>query len=178
MRRFLLGAVLVVCGCEEGSGEDNGEGSTGAAEGGSSGEGGVDAAMVQAMADGYSGFEKINADAVSSAHGNAAMVNWYVPSDIAAMFRTIDPDAPAEISFSEGALIVKEHLDGDGAADGYTMMYKGPPGTNAEANDWWFGRVDGAGELRDQGAVGFCMNCHSSVATSDWLYGVPADNQS
>jgi hypothetical protein len=58
------------------------------------------------------------------------------------------------------------------------MMYKGPAGTNADANDWWFGRVDGFGVLQDSGAVGFCMTCHAAVATSDYLYGVPADNQS
>jgi hypothetical protein len=155
----------------------DGEGSSEAMDGSSSGGGGIDADAIKMMADGYTGFEQINAMASSSQHGNASTVNWWVPSEFAAMYRMVDPAAPAAIAFPEGTLVVKEHLDDADAPDGYTMMYKGPAGSNAEANDWWFARVGADGELKENGAVGFCMACHSAVQQSDFIYGVPLDNR-
>jgi hypothetical protein len=186
-----MAVVLVFhlgCGEDEpGSGDSGGEtmapttgGETSAesSEGGSSSGGDeIDADAIKMMADGYTGFEKINATASASQHGNAATVNFWVPSEFAAMYRMVDPAAPAAIAFPEGTLVVKEHLDDTDTAAGYTMMYKGPAGTNAEASDWWFARVGADGELKENGAVGFCIACHTGAQESDFIYGVPLDNR-
>ena len=94
------------------------------------------------------------------------------------MYKTIDPDNPSEITLPEGMLVVKEHLDAEGQPSGYTMMYKGPPGTNADTEDWWFARVGADGNLKESGAPGFCVGCHSVAEETDWLFGVPLDNRS
>ena len=171
MKRLIITAFLLHSGCDDGGteGED--------ASSGDSGSDAVDPVEVQAMADGYAAFERINATPTASQHGNASTVNWWVPAEYSTMYRTLDPDAVAAATFPEGALVVKEHLDEEGAPDGYTMMFKGPPGTNDEANEWWFARVTPDGALAENGAVGFCMNCHRAVEQSDWLYGVPLDNR-
>ena len=154
------------------------EESTAAAEGSSSsGGGGIDADAIKEMADDWMNFERINVDPENSAHGNAAMVNWYVPSEYAEMFRMLDPENPTSVVAEEGTLLVKEHLNADGESSGYTFMYKGPEGTDPDANDWFWGRVAANGNLAQSGSVGFCINCHAQVEASDYMFGVSPDNQ-
>lgn len=118
---------------------------------------------------------KINVDPFPSAHGLADTVNVHVDAGAADLYRTIDPEAPAELDFPEGTLVVKEHLNTEGAYDGFLMMYQGPEGYDPDNRDWFFARIDGTGATRETGAVGFCIGCH--VPSPSFLFGVPADNQ-
>ena len=119
--------------------------------------------------------EKINIDAFGSAHGLADTVNVFINSEAADLYRSIDFDAPTDVGFPEGTLIVKEHLNAEGAEDGFLMMYRGPEGYLPDAGGWFWARIDGTGATRETGAVGFCISCHMPV--EGWVFGVPADNQ-
>lgn len=118
---------------------------------------------------------KINVDAFGSMHGLADTVNVFVSPDIAQLYRGIDPDAPAEVAFPEGALIVKEHLDAEGAFAGFTMMYRGPDGYDPLSDSWFWALVDADGVTQQSGAIGLCIGCHEPA--SSFVFGVPADNQ-
>ncbi|MEM7151348.1 MAG: cytochrome P460 family protein [Myxococcota bacterium] len=119
--------------------------------------------------------EKINVDSFASAHGLADTVNVYINSEAADLYRSIDTEAVVDVGFPEGTLIVKEHLNGEGAEDGFLMMYRGPEGYLPDAGGWFWARIDGTGATRETGAVGFCISCHMPV--DGWVFGVPADNQ-
>lgn len=118
---------------------------------------------------------QINTDPFPSQHGLAAAVNVFVDPANADLYRTLDPAAPAELDFPEGALIVKEHLDADGNADGYLLMYQGPDDYAPAAHDWFWARVDGTGTTQETGEVGFCISCHAQAPGH--IIGVATDNQ-
>lgn len=118
---------------------------------------------------------QINADPFPSQHGLAATVNVFVDPANADLYRMLDPAAPAELDFPEGALVVKEHLDADGNPDGFLMMYQGPDGYDPDAHDWFWARVDGTGATKETGAVGFCIDCHAQAPGH--IIGVAMDNR-
>lgn len=119
--------------------------------------------------------EQINDQPFSSQHGLASAVNVFVDAANAELYRTLDPSAPADIDFPEGALIVKEHLDADGAPDGFLLMYQGPDGYDPDASDWFWARIDGAGATQETGSVTFCIDCHSQAPAH--ILGVATDNR-
>jgi hypothetical protein len=166
------GPSLVAC---DGGGDGDSETGTDTSD---TGEPSVDADAVAAAAVDYPSFERINATAAASQHGLADTVNIWVPSEHAAMYRTIDPGDPnATASFPPGTLIVKEHLDDVAEPLGMTIMFKGPAGYDAAHGDWWFGNASIDGVLNDQGAVGYCITCHEPRADADWLFGVAPELQ-
>jgi hypothetical protein len=103
-------------------------------------------------------------------------VQFYVQPAIEELYLSLDPDAGGDATFSEGALLVKENLDADGNPSGYFAMYKAFAGYDPDGNDWYWLRVDAAGEVADSGKIALCKGCHGG-ATSDFVWGVPADNR-
>lgn len=179
---LLVSSVLLpLAGCPvDDDGDDGGDdagASTGMADDGSTGEAALfdEAEVIAAAADYETSLTKINAEPFASQHGLAATVNVYVSSDVADLYRGIDPDAPAEVAVPEGTLVVKEHLDGDGAFAGFTMMYRGPDGYDAAGGDWFWALVNAEGATQLSGSLGSCIGCHQPA--SSFLFGVPADNQ-
>lgn len=160
---------------------DDSAASSGAAEGSESSTGadlGFDETAVLELAAGYAtDLEQINATPFGSQHGLADTVNVFITPEHAAAFETLDPAAPSLVEFVEGTLIVKEHLDGDGAYDGYLLMYKAPEGYNPDAADWYWARVAANGNTPNTGTVGFCINCHAQVADTGYVFGVETDNR-
>lgn len=142
------------------------------------GEPAVDEDAVRAAADDFANMTRVSDEPVASAHALADTVIFYAANDVADLYLTIDPEAPTEVTFPEGALLVKENLDADGNSDGYFAMYKAFEGYDPEGNDWYWLRVDGAGAVGNAGTVGFCKDCHGGGAgVSDFVYGVPLDNR-
>ncbi|KIG13446.1 hypothetical protein DB30_08073 [Enhygromyxa salina] len=178
MLALCCGLSLAACD-GSGDGETAGEAETGTeTEAGETGEPSVDAEAVAAAAIDYGSFEQINAVAAASQHGLADTVNIWVPSEYAGMYRSVDPGDPnATASFPAGALIVKEHLNANAEPVGLTIMFKGPAGYDAEHGDWWWANASLDGELNDQGAVGYCIGCHTPRADADWVFGVAPDLQ-
>ncbi len=122
-------------------------------------------------------FIKVNATPEPGTHGDAATINYYSAPENEQLFRTIDPTLTTQsVSFIEGAMFLKEHLDLDGQVIGFTVMRKARPGYNPDANDWWWARVSGS-SVTHQGQVGFCADCHVMVDNTDYVYGVPLDNR-
>ena len=143
------------------------------------GPGEVDEAAIKAMADDFANLTQVSDVPTPSAHALADTVTFYVADDITELYLSIDPEDPTEVTFPEGALIVKENLDEAGASDGYFAMYKGPEGYDPEGNDWYWLRVDAAGAVGNSGTVGFCKDCHGggTAVVSDFVFGVPLDNR-
>lgn len=186
----------VACG-DDGAGQDEGAepstGSPGTADSGAADSGTADSgaadsstgaapfdeAEVIALGGMYtSELVKINVDPFGSAHGLADTVNVYVNAEAEAAFRSLDPQAPAEVDLPEGTLIVKEHLDDEQVYDGYLMMYRGPDGYAPQTGDWFWARIDASGTAQETGPSGrvdFCINCH--VPAPSFVFGVEADNQ-
>lgn len=115
----------------------------------------------------------------ASQHALADTVTFYVANNVLDLYLTVEQDAPAEVAFPEGALLVKENLDQSGASDGFFAMYKGPEGYDPSGNDWYWLRVDAEGAVGNSGQVGFCKDCRSGgpAAVSDYVFGVPLDNR-
>ena len=122
-------------------------------------------------------FTKINAMDFPSQHGLAATVNVWVSPEAVAAYDALDPANPSAPAIPEGGIVLKEHLNTEGAKDGYLMMVKGPADYAPEASSWWWARVDGTGATQETGQVGFCLGCHNTVADQGHLYGVPLDNR-
>ena len=123
-------------------------------------------------------FVQVNVTPLPGTHGDADTINYFSAPENEQLFRTIDPTMTTQsVSFIEGAMFLKEHLDPNGAVIGFTVMRKAKPGYNPEANDWWWARVSGD-NVTHQGKVGFCVDCHVMVDNTDYVYGVPLDNRS
>lgn len=175
----LVALAAPACADDGGSGDgDTGTSATGASDGAdeSTGQAPFDEAEVIQQAGQYAtALVQINDTPFASQHGLADTVNVFVDAANADLYRTLDPAAPADIDFPEGALVVKEHLDADGNPDGYLMMYQGPDGYAPDANDWFWARVDGTGATKETGAVGFCISCHAQAPAH--IIGVATDNR-
>jgi hypothetical protein len=81
--------------------------------------------------------------------------------------------SPAPIKFPEGTIIVKEKRKAGGGSDPelLTVMLKRSKGFNAETGDWDFAVLDGkAAAVQAQGKLENCMQCHKTVASSDYVF--------
>lgn len=182
LHRAVFPALVLLLGCP---GDDTGggavaDGSTGAATGAAQDSTGEPAAFdedeVIARAGMYATeLVQINEVPFASQHGLADTVNVFIDQEAAELYRSLDPEAPADVAFPEGTLVVKEHLDAAGAFDGYLLMYRGPDDYEPEGGNWFWARVDGSLTTQETGAVGFCIGCHQP--SPSFLFGVPADNQ-
>ncbi|EDM78780.1 hypothetical protein PPSIR1_32317 [Plesiocystis pacifica SIR-1] len=185
---FLASMLVVAPGCpsDDGEGEEEVGETAGDDQSDTETEGGVevDEEAVLAEIAGYQdNFTLINAAPFESgAHaGGGIMVNVYVNSANAAQYKSINPDDPegTATTFPEGTIVVKEHLDDMGNPNGGTAMYKAPAGYNSDNNDWWFGMGDLLGsnlEASGPDLMG-CIGCHSPLTDTDYLVGIPADQQ-
>jgi len=153
--------------------------SSGSADESTGADPGFDADEVIAMAATYATtLEKISDQPFASQHGAADMVGVYVNSEAAALFRTLDPEAPVEVDLPEGTLIVKEHFDDAGAFSGFLLMYRGPEGYAPMTGDWFWAATNAGGDTLTAGASGgvdFCISCHTPAPS--FVFGVAADNQ-
>lgn len=138
----------------------------------------VDAEAIMARAFDYeTELVKVSVAADPGTHGDASLVHFFVSGENVDRFKTIDLNRTDQsVQFVEGSMFVKEHLDGDGAPTGFTVMYKGPRDYDPESGDWFWGRVLD-GEITHQGKVGFCTDCHVDVESTDFVFGLRADNQ-
>ncbi len=139
----------------------------------------VDAAVVAAraltFADG--GFTRVTREAQLSRHMGADVHVW-VSDDALAAYLAITPDTEVVASrFPEGAMIVKEQLAEDGGVPSLTVMYKGPAGSGAASDDWFWERIEPTGDVSFSGEVDFCIGCHTPRANVDWVFGVVEDNR-
>lgn len=176
--RFVLASSLLfglfACGDDAG-GADGTDGTAGTADSsGTAAEPFDEAEVIERGAMFATELVKINDQPFPSLHGLANTVNVYVDAGAADLYRTLDPEAPVEVALPEGTLIVKEHLNEEGAYDGYLMMYRGPVGYS-DSGDWFWARIDGAGATQETGQVGFCIGCHTPAPS--FVFGVEADNQ-
>ena len=118
----------------------------------------------------------VNVEARPSQHGLAETVDVWVDDGSLAAYLSLDPDAPDSAApWPAEALLVKTHLDADGATTGLTIMAQGDP--TSMSGGWWWGRVDADGTVRETGQVGFCISCHTPREPQGWAFGVPADNR-
>ncbi|MEM6994564.1 MAG: hypothetical protein AAF721_28880 [Myxococcota bacterium] len=187
---LLLGLCPLACaGDDAGPAGDTQAAVDSSGGGGGSGSGGADttagaatldeeAILAAAMAFATT-MDRVSDEPRTSQHGLADTVNFYVGAEHKDMYLSVDPDAPAEITFPEGTLLVKENLNDAGESDGFFAMYKAFPGYDEAGKDWYWLRVDGEGATGNSGKVGFCIDCHGggSAAVSDLVFGVPLDNR-
>ncbi len=178
----LCAACIIVDGGDDAASDESTgtpAGSSGAADDSTGVAAGVDEDEVIAMAAMYeTTLEKISAQPFDSEHGAADMVEVYINPEAAALFRTLDPEAPAEVDFPEGTLIVKEHFDDAGAFSGFLLMYRGPEGYAPMTGDWFWAATNAAGATLSAGPSGpvdFCISCHTPAPSL--VFGVAADNQ-
>lgn len=176
---------LVLCiastACDDSMQDDTGSDTEGTESDGTetAGPGEIDEAAVQAMAADFASLTQVSDVPEASQHSLADTVTFYAADDVLDLYLTVDPDAPTEVTFPEGALLVKENLNAAGESDGFFAMYKGPEGYDPEGNDWYWLRLEGDGTVGNSGQVGFCKDCHGggSAAVSDFVFGVPLDNR-
>ncbi len=176
---FALPLLSLAPACSDDGGTEAGDETTGDGDG--DGAEIDEQAILDAIADYQSTFVLINAAPfVSGAHmGGGIDVNVWVHPDHAAQYKGIDPMNPVATIFPEGAIVIKEHFDGEMNVVGGTVMVKGPAGYNPDNNDWWFGMGDllgGALEASGPDLAG-CLGCHTPVAETDYLFGVPPADQ-
>ena len=155
------------------------DGTAGADGSGDEGDpGAIDVDAIMAEAEGYAAYTKVNAESRASQHALGETVNYWVAADTLDAYLAVDPAATADsASFAAGTYLFKEHLDAEGGFNGLTIMFKAAAGYNPEAGDWWWGRTDKDFAILDQGKVAFCIACHTPVAESDYVWGVPLDNR-
>ena len=145
----------------------------------SSDEFGVDEDDIASDAADYASYERVTATSLPSQHGLAATVHVWVPADVEADYRALDPaDPDASASFEPGTLLIKEHLDAEGMPAGLTVMFKGEPGYDPDSGDWWWGNLAVDGTINDSGAISYCIDCHEPRSGADWVFGVAAADQS
>ena len=41
-----------------------------------------------------------------------------------------------------------------------------------DAADWWWGRTDASGALRESGEIGYCVGCHAGANAEAFVFGV------
>ncbi len=169
----LMMALALAVGCDPGS--DSQEGGSSTSDGGSEAPALDEDELTDRIAAYAEDLTRANAMSRPSAHGLAATVNVHVtPIDLAA-YLGLDPAQVATGSpeFSPAVLLVKEHLDADGAVSGLTAMAPDA----ASPNGWWWARLGADLRIVESGQVGYCVSCHSEVQTQGWVYGVAADNR-
>jgi hypothetical protein len=82
-----------------------------------------------------------------------------------------------------GTTVIKRDFGNDGGRPGlfqkYLVMRKMEPGYGTAKGDWYYAvrgpdvAVMGPAEQPMEGKVPMCIGCHSAVAATDFLFGVP-----
>jgi hypothetical protein len=124
--------------------------------------------------DGSPAFTRLNEEPYLTALPSGAALNVWVSSNAFAAYGGIAPETVGSgIEAPEGTMIVREVLDGAGAIETLTLMYKGPQGYNPEVGDYWFGVTDPDGKPIKMGKLEECYGCHQERAADGYLFGVP-----
>lgn len=153
-----------------GAGSASGTEAEAGATGDEAGEPEVDARAVAQLVAQYETFVRLTQRPISSAHGLADTIHVWARSSDVESYEAASAGDP--VDFAEGALIVKEQFDADGALSSLTVMYKGPQGYAPEAGDWWWGFFGADLSLQNGGRIGACIDCHQRAEASDWIYGL------
>lgn len=74
-------------------------------------------------------------------------------------YLALSPDVPYPV----GATLVKLEYDDPDCTEllGYTALQKLEPGKQPAGGDWLWQRVNGEGEVEEEGAMSRCVNCHA-----------------
>lgn len=72
-------------------------------------------------------------------------------------------------TFPEGTLLIKENYTDDKKLFLITVMYK-VKGFNPAGHDWYWIKYKPDGEVRLEGKVDVCINCHLGVAGNDYTF--------
>lgn len=192
LHRSLLILTLAACGDTTSGTDDTTAGTTDATESGSetgsetettAAEVDEDAVLDDVMNFDQEKFTKANNAPLASQHGDMAMVvDIWVPPDVLATYKMIDPMDYQPITFPVGTTLIKRHwADAEATMPGgWTVMHKGPPGYAPDTGDWWWARVyeDGTTPVKGTApAADFCISCHMPAAPSDWARGIDAADQ-
>lgn len=74
--------------------------------------------------------------------------------------------------FEVGSVLVKTIIDGEDCATGslrsYSVMIKGPAGTDPDHNDWLWQEVRADRTVERDGLLRECASCHSACADRDY----------
>jgi hypothetical protein len=76
--------------------------------------------------------------------------------------------------FPTGSVLVKAHLEADGAPGPIFAMVKRDAGYFPRGGDWEFVVTDRDGWVEDRGPLASCARCHAE-APADWVFGLPAE---
>lgn len=109
------------------------------------------------------------------------MIRVLVSDDFSEEYALIDPDVPgSEIDMPPGALVIRQLITPEGEPDGFTMVTLGPPMSNEDAGDLWFGALDADGQWKLDadgqpmyGAIESCSGCHAQRESDGFLFGMP-----
>ncbi|MDR4507629.1 MAG: cytochrome P460 family protein [Candidatus Brocadiaceae bacterium] len=74
--------------------------------------------------------------------------------------------------FPHGSLLIKEIYTDDRELFLVTVMYK-VKGFYPEGNDWYWVKYSSDGEVRLEGKVTVCIECHVGVADNDYIFTGP-----
>lgn len=158
--------ALALAGCDDGnSSEDNGSEGQATDSGDTSDAIEINPDEIAAAALDYQSLQMVNDEPFASQHGLADTVNVWVGAEHVQSYENLD-------GFEPGTLLVKEQLDADGQFLNVTVMYKGSEGYAPDAGDWWFGLVAPDGSVTVGGQPQACLDCHSGVADTDYVFGL------
>jgi hypothetical protein len=135
-----------------------------------------------AQLDTYHTAARVNVQPYGSALGEFD-INCFVQGDVASFKRVHPEKTGSGVKVQPGTVIVREVLGDAGQVAKLTVMAKAPAGFDPSLGDWWFGVTDTQGiPLVDNGAplVGRlqqCHECHLGRASDDFLFGVPAADE-
>lgn len=68
----------------------------------------------------------------------------------------------------DGALIIKENYSAEAVLDNLTVMYK-VPGYDDANNDWFWAMIGVDGQVRVEGKVEGCQQCHGARRDNDFV---------
>jgi hypothetical protein len=131
----------------------------------------------------YAQFAHISASPYTSSVG-AFDIAVYAQGDVRT-YRSIHPTttATSSITVAAGTMIVRTVLDANGNVSELTAIAKAPAGYDPTIDDWWFAETDTQGNpivsggVPQYGRLDGCHTCHLPRATEDYLFGVPANDE-
>ncbi|WP_347274875.1 cytochrome P460 family protein [Candidatus Kuenenia sp.] len=71
--------------------------------------------------------------------------------------------------FPNGSLLIKEIYTEENKVSLLTVMYK-EKGFDPQGNDWYWVKYGHDGEVKLEGRVGLCIECHVGVADNDYVF--------
>lgn len=130
-------------------------------------------------------FIRINRDPYPTKLSATDLIDVYISQDSAAGYWQIEPDSKdAAAPLPESTVIVRVVMDPDWTPKKLTFMIKEAPGSFPASGDYYYAvtALDGSIAFDDAGqpqagALPECASCHIERASSDFLFGVPAEQR-